>query len=88
MNAEQAEIVYILRCLCACLVGQGLLDADDFREKLELYARAWANKYGGESFALAEVIEAMKFQAEQKRDVDSRLAASLGVAPTADGARN
>jgi hypothetical protein len=40
MNAEQTEIVYILRCLSASLVGQGLLDADDFREKLELYARA------------------------------------------------
>jgi hypothetical protein len=29
MNNEQKEIVYVLRCVCACLVGQDLLDADD-----------------------------------------------------------
>jgi hypothetical protein len=79
------EATYILHCLCACLIGRGVLSADDFREDIERYARAWSDNRGSESPVLADFLKFLKKMAAEKRDVDARIAASLGTALESTG---
>jgi hypothetical protein len=82
------ETTYILHCLCACLIGRGVLDADSFREDLERYARFWSDKHGTDSPVLTDFLQFLKSTAFEKRDVDVRIAASLGTAIESSGSKN
>ena len=88
MNSETKEFLYILHCLCAGLIGRGVLDPDNLREDLERYASVWRAEYGADSAALTDLIAFLKKMAAEKREVDARLAASTGVAPASDGMRS
>jgi hypothetical protein len=88
MNSETKEFLYILHCLCAGLIGRGVLDPDNLREDLERHASVWRDEYGADSAALTDLIAFLKNMAAEKRDVDARLAASIGVAPTSAGMRS
>lgn len=82
------EVTYILRCLCATLIGRGVLDAYSFSRDLERYARAWSNIHGTDSPVLTDFLQFLKNMAAEKRDVDAKITVSRDVVPGVESRRH
>ena len=87
LRPELDEIVGIIHGLIVCLISQGSIDAKSLREDLERRA-AWRKAKGATAPELTAMITHLNMMLVEKRDVDQRLAISIGVAPTQDGMRN
>ena len=84
---EARQILWIQRCLIATLVGADMLCPDNLVGHLKIYAASHAHQYGTDEL-LMYMADAVREMAKQKRDVDQRLAVSIDIAPTQNGARN
>lgn len=79
MSDETRQLLWTMSCICASLAG--VLDPDDLVGHLEPYAAHSARVYGSDA-VLRAMIDAVRRMSREKRDVDQRLAISVGVAPT------
>jgi hypothetical protein len=73
--------LFVVSSLCAVLIGQGVLNADDLIPVFKQRSELWRSR-GSEYRALpAEILhDALKKMAAEKRDVDLTIAASRHIA--------
>lgn len=87
MSDETRQLLWIMRCLTAAMVGADMLCPDALSGRLLTYAQSHARQHGTDNI-LRYMVDAVREMAKLKRDVDQRLAVSIDIAPTQNGARN